>query len=100
MDNSFMDKTCMEILDLSGNSDMEILPISLSKASSLEMLVLDGCDGLENVAAPSRLPPSLKSLALMDMDQLLNGNKMSYLRNNSVRLAEQTIRTSEFPRSP
>ncbi|KQK02371.1 uncharacterized protein LOC100836941 [Brachypodium distachyon] len=63
VDNSFMDKTCMEILDLSGNSDMEILPISLSKASSLEMLVLDGCDGLENVAAPSRLPPSLKSFS-------------------------------------
>jgi Leucine-rich repeat (LRR) protein len=60
VDDSFIDKTCMEILDLSGNSDMKNLPASLSKASSLQMLVLDGCDGLENVGVPSRLPASLR----------------------------------------
>ncbi|VAH55666.1 unnamed protein product [Triticum turgidum subsp. durum] len=57
VDNAFTDKTSMEILDLSGNSDMKNLPTSLSKARSLEMLILDGCDGLENVG---RLPSSLK----------------------------------------
>ncbi|PNT69827.1 uncharacterized protein LOC104582462 isoform X2 [Brachypodium distachyon] len=61
--NSFMDKTIMEILDLSGNSEMEILPISLSTAGNLQILVLDGCDGLKNVAGPSQVPPSLKSFS-------------------------------------
>jgi hypothetical protein len=48
IENSFMGKTKLEVLDLSGNKEM-ILPTSLSKASNLEVLVLDGCDGLENV---------------------------------------------------
>ncbi|KAK1661318.1 hypothetical protein QYE76_049477 [Lolium multiflorum] len=60
VDDSFIDKTCMEILDLSGNSYMKTLPASLSKASSLQMLVLDGCDGLENI---DQLPSSLKSFS-------------------------------------
>ncbi|PNT69842.1 uncharacterized protein LOC100842428 [Brachypodium distachyon] len=63
VDNSFTDKTSMEILDLSGNSEMEILPISLSTAGNLQILVLDGCDGLENVDAPSHVPPSIKSFS-------------------------------------
>lgn len=61
VDDAFTDKTSMEILDLSGNSDMKNLPTSISKASSLQMLVLDGCDGLETLVAPGRIPPSLKS---------------------------------------
>ncbi|KAI4982564.1 hypothetical protein ZWY2020_023056 [Hordeum vulgare] len=36
------------ILDLSGNSGMENLATSLSMANKLEVLVLDGCCGLEN----------------------------------------------------
>ncbi|XP_037403742.1 uncharacterized protein LOC119266614 [Triticum dicoccoides] len=60
VDNYFMDKKSMEILDLSGNCDMKILPTSLSKAGSLRMLVLDGCDELESVGA---LPPSLESFS-------------------------------------
>ncbi|VAH55663.1 unnamed protein product [Triticum turgidum subsp. durum] len=60
VDNYFMDKKSMEILDLSGNCDMKILPTSLSKAGSLRMLVLDGCDELESVGG---LPPSLKSFS-------------------------------------
>ncbi|XP_062183777.1 uncharacterized protein LOC133887811 isoform X2 [Phragmites australis] len=59
----FMDKTNLEILDLSGNSDMESLPASLSKASKLQVLVLDGCDGLEKVAMPDKLPSSLRSFS-------------------------------------
>ncbi|KAM0852612.1 hypothetical protein ACQ4PT_051627 [Festuca glaucescens] len=60
VDDSFIDKTCMEILDLSGNSYMKNLPASLSMAGSLQMLVLDGCDGLENIV---ELPSSLKSFS-------------------------------------
>ncbi|VAH70724.1 unnamed protein product [Triticum turgidum subsp. durum] len=60
VDNSFTDKKSIEILDLSGNCDMKILPPSLSKATSLRLLVLDGCDGLESIG---RLPPSLESFS-------------------------------------
>lgn len=63
VDNSFVDKTRMEILDLSGNSDMKILPRSLAKAGSLQMLVLDGCDELEKVVLPDGLPPSLNTFS-------------------------------------
>ncbi|XP_062225475.1 uncharacterized protein LOC133924107 [Phragmites australis] len=62
--DSFMDKEELQILDLSGNSEMNVLPSSLSKASSLQVLVLDGCIGLECVAAPDTLPPSLMSFSL------------------------------------
>ncbi|XP_062225640.1 uncharacterized protein LOC133924217 [Phragmites australis] len=61
--NSFMDKTKLEILDLSGNSDMNNLPASLSMASSLQVLILDGCDGLENFVLPSGFPSSLRSFS-------------------------------------
>ncbi|XP_044446873.1 uncharacterized protein [Triticum aestivum] len=60
VDNYFVDKKSMKILDLSGNSDMKSLPTSLSKASSLQMLVLDGCDELESIGG---LPPSLESVS-------------------------------------
>uniref|UniRef100_A0ACD5VMW3 Uncharacterized protein n=1 Tax=Avena sativa TaxID=4498 RepID=A0ACD5VMW3_AVESA len=59
VDNS-LDKTSMEMLDFSGNSDMKTLPTSLWKASSLQVLILDGCDGLEDIVAIGRLPPSLR----------------------------------------
>ncbi|KAJ1255640.1 hypothetical protein BS78_K176800 [Paspalum vaginatum] len=49
INNSFVDKKQLEILDWSGNSKMENLPASLSEASKLLVLVLDGCDALENV---------------------------------------------------
>ncbi|KAM3198574.1 hypothetical protein ACQJBY_073623 [Aegilops geniculata] len=60
VDNFFIEKTSMEILDLSGNCGMNVLPRSLSKASSLRLLVVDGCDGLESVGG---LPPSLESFS-------------------------------------
>uniref|UniRef100_A0ACD5TSB3 Uncharacterized protein n=1 Tax=Avena sativa TaxID=4498 RepID=A0ACD5TSB3_AVESA len=63
VDNSFTDKAIMETLDFSGNSDMENLPRSLSKASGLQLLILDGCDRLENVDVPGRLPAALKSFS-------------------------------------
>jgi hypothetical protein len=58
-----MDKTEMEILDLSGNRDMKNLSVSSSTARSLQMLILDGCDGLENVVVPDGLPSSLRSFS-------------------------------------
>nr|CDM80185.1 unnamed protein product [Triticum aestivum] len=60
VDNSFTDKKCMEILDLTGNCHMKILPPSLSKACSLRLIVLDGCNELESVGG---LPPSLESFS-------------------------------------
>ncbi|KAF7081379.1 hypothetical protein CFC21_085326 [Triticum aestivum] len=61
--NSFMDKTRIEILDLSGNTEMEVVPTSLSKASGLRVLVLDGCDGVENIDGPGGLPSSIESFS-------------------------------------
>ncbi|TVU00391.1 hypothetical protein EJB05_54158, partial [Eragrostis curvula] len=58
--NSFRDKTELEILDLSGNRELEKLSISSSMARSLQMLILDGCDGLEDVVVPDGLPSSLR----------------------------------------
>ncbi|CAL4969900.1 unnamed protein product [Urochloa decumbens] len=63
--NSFMVKTELEILDLSGNRDMEKLSISSSMARSLLVLILDGCDGLDDVVVPDGL---LSSLTLFSFD--------------------------------
>ncbi|OEL28382.1 hypothetical protein BAE44_0010599, partial [Dichanthelium oligosanthes] len=52
INNSFVSKAKLEILDLSGNTNMKYLPTSLSKARRLQLLVLDGCDGLESVMLP------------------------------------------------
>jgi hypothetical protein len=57
----FVDKMNMEILDLSGNRDMENLPASLSMAKKTpDAFVGCGCDGLENVVVPEGLPSSLR----------------------------------------
>ncbi|KAE8781933.1 hypothetical protein D1007_44671 [Hordeum vulgare] len=55
INESFREKSKLEILDLSGNSGMENIPTSLSMANKLEVLVLDGCCGLENVALTNSL---------------------------------------------
>nr|CAB3480007.1 unnamed protein product [Digitaria exilis] len=57
-----MDMIKLELLDLSGNSTIQVLP-SLSGAANLKTLVLDGCVGLEHVG-PQGLPPSLESFCL------------------------------------
>ncbi|KAL6652908.1 hypothetical protein ACP70R_011833 [Stipagrostis hirtigluma subsp. patula] len=61
--DSFMDKRRLEILDLSDNKDMKNLPTSISEASNLNMIILDGCDGLENVVLPKGFPSSLRSFS-------------------------------------
>jgi hypothetical protein len=60
IDYSCTGKTKLEVVDLCGNKDMKNLPTSLSKASNLQVLVLDG---LENVVLSNT--PSV----LMDMDR-------------------------------
>ncbi|CAL5009145.1 unnamed protein product [Urochloa decumbens] len=59
-----MDKTKLEILDLSGNErGMRNLPASISKASHLQVLIVNHCYGLENVVVPNGLPSSLRSFS-------------------------------------
>ncbi|KAM3345713.1 hypothetical protein ACQJBY_020297 [Aegilops geniculata] len=84
VDNSFTDKKSMEILDLTGNCDMKILPPSLSMACSLRLLVLDGCDGLESVGG---LPPSLESFSF-------NGFGPAFQWTQTVELPPKQFRPS------
>ncbi|CAL5010149.1 unnamed protein product [Urochloa decumbens] len=58
-EDEFMGMVKLEFLDLSGNSTIQVLP-SLSGATCLTALVLDGCVRLEHVG-PQGLPPSLES---------------------------------------
>ncbi|KAF8712907.1 hypothetical protein HU200_028687 [Digitaria exilis] len=60
-EDEFMDMIKLELLDLSGNSTIKVLP-SLSGAANLKTLVLEGCVGLEHVG-PQGLPPSLESFS-------------------------------------
>ncbi|CAL5027786.1 unnamed protein product [Urochloa decumbens] len=60
--DEFTDMVKLEQLDLSGNSTIQVLP-SLSKATGLKTLVLDGCIGLEHIC-PEGLPPSLETFCL------------------------------------
>ncbi|RLN03233.1 hypothetical protein C2845_PM13G00920 [Panicum miliaceum] len=57
--NSLIDKTELEVLDLSGNIHMENLPTNLSKAIKLHKPILDGCVGLENVVVANLLSSHL-----------------------------------------
>uniref|UniRef100_A0A452XBE8 Disease resistance protein At4g27190-like leucine-rich repeats domain-containing protein n=2 Tax=Aegilops tauschii subsp. strangulata TaxID=200361 RepID=A0A452XBE8_AEGTS len=60
--DEFTDMVKLEFLDLAGDSTIQVLP-SMSGATSLKILVLDGCVGLEHVG-PEGLPPSLESFSL------------------------------------
>ncbi|KAL6646436.1 hypothetical protein ACP70R_018044 [Stipagrostis hirtigluma subsp. patula] len=60
--DDFTDMGKLELLDLTGNSTTKVLP-SLSGATVLSTLVLDGCVGLEHVC-PEALPPSLETFSL------------------------------------
>ncbi|KAF8781194.1 hypothetical protein HU200_000698 [Digitaria exilis] len=102
--NSFADKTKLEILDLSGNKDMNSLPASLSTASSLEVLVLDGCAGLENVVLPNKLASSLRSFSFDGYGPALRWISIVGLPPESSRpkpasdanKMEETIKTSKI----
>ncbi|KAL6646435.1 hypothetical protein ACP70R_018043 [Stipagrostis hirtigluma subsp. patula] len=60
--DDFKDMGKLELLDLSGNETIEVLP-SFSGAINLSTLVLDGCIGLRHVG-PEILPPSLETFSL------------------------------------
>ncbi|GJN14191.1 hypothetical protein PR202_gb00982 [Eleusine coracana subsp. coracana] len=98
IDKSFTDKTKLQVLDLSGNHQIKSLPTSLSKASSLHMLVLDGCYGLENVVLSNS---SLKSFSfdgygpasnLTLMDEHLEGSHRPKYPSHNV--DKKDIKTS------
>uniref|UniRef100_A0A0D3EPK6 Disease resistance protein At4g27190-like leucine-rich repeats domain-containing protein n=1 Tax=Oryza barthii TaxID=65489 RepID=A0A0D3EPK6_9ORYZ len=59
--DSFQHMMNLELLDLSGNTTLHVLP-NLSGASKLKVLILDGCVGLE-VVEPNTLPRSLESFS-------------------------------------
>ncbi|KAL6841077.1 hypothetical protein ACP4OV_029046 [Aristida adscensionis] len=60
-EDEFSDMVKLELLDLSRNSSIQVLP-SLSGTTCLKSLVLDGCVGLEHVG-PEGLPPLLESFS-------------------------------------
>ncbi|KAK8448352.1 hypothetical protein SEVIR_7G034566v4 [Setaria viridis] len=60
LENEFMDMLKLEILDLSGNNAIQVLP-SLCGATGLKTLILDGCAELDHVGPG--LPPSLESFS-------------------------------------
>lgn len=71
--DEFMNMSKLELLDLSGNSTVQVLP-SLSGASSLSTLVLDGCVELTTVAREA-LPPSLETFSFDAGEEKYNNRK-------------------------
>ncbi|KAF8664809.1 hypothetical protein HU200_054535 [Digitaria exilis] len=59
--DEFTDMVNLELLELSRNSSIQVLP-SMSGATGLKTLILDGCARLEHVC-PDVLPPSLESFS-------------------------------------
>ena len=95
--DEFMAMVNLELLDLSRNSTIQVLP-SLSGATSLKTLILDGCVGLEHVG-PQQLPPSLESFSLNtageDEDLKKKNVEISYISlAGCVRLANFILRGS------
>uniref|UniRef100_A0A0D3FRW9 Disease resistance protein At4g27190-like leucine-rich repeats domain-containing protein n=1 Tax=Oryza barthii TaxID=65489 RepID=A0A0D3FRW9_9ORYZ len=58
--DEFMGMAKLELLDLTGNQDIQVLP-NLSGPINLKTLVLDGCVGLEKIGPQGLLPPSVES---------------------------------------
>ncbi|XP_048553925.1 uncharacterized protein LOC125534924 [Triticum urartu] len=88
--DEFTDMVKLEFLDLTGDSTIQVLP-SLSKATSLKTLVLDGCVGLEHLG-PEALPPSLESFSL-DVGVVEDHSKEAQIRCISMAGCE---RLSDF----
>ncbi|KAE8781136.1 hypothetical protein D1007_45639 [Hordeum vulgare] len=80
--DEFSDMVKMEFLDLSGDSTIQVLP-SMSGATILKILVLDGGVGLEHVG-PKGLPPSLESFS---MDARARGDQNKEPRICNISLA-------------
>ncbi|KAF8701838.1 hypothetical protein HU200_033161 [Digitaria exilis] len=75
----FRDMVKLELLDLSGNSTIQVLP-SLSGTSNLSNLVLDGCIGLIHIGAEA-LPPSLVTFSF---DAGVDSNKKARISHISM----------------
>lgn len=80
--DEFTDMLKLELLDLSKNSTMQILP-SLSGATGLKILVLDGCVGLDHVDH-EELPPLLESFSLDARDKEGDVNKEAAIARISL----------------
>ncbi|KAM0919386.1 hypothetical protein ACQ4PT_008290 [Festuca glaucescens] len=76
----------LELLDLSGNSAMEVLP-NLSAASGLKVLILDGCDGLQHVK-PDAVSASLESFSFDGF------GRASRWKHSLQIVPEKTVRSS------
>ncbi|KQJ94995.1 uncharacterized protein LOC104583537 isoform X2 [Brachypodium distachyon] len=81
--NSFMCMQNLELLDLSGNSAMEVLP-NLSGTNGLKVLILDDCDGLLHVE-PDAVPTSLESFSF-------DGFGRASKWKNSLQIPEKKLR--------
>ncbi|CAM0948468.1 unnamed protein product [Alopecurus aequalis] len=80
--DEFTDMVKIEFLDLSGNSAIQVLP-SLSGATSLTTMVLDGCVGLKHFG-PEGLPPLLESFSL---DMQTRGDQNEKAKISRISLA-------------
>lgn len=85
VEESFMGMHKLELLDLSGNSAMQVLP-NLSAAIGLKVLILDGCDGLQHVK-PDVMSTSLESFSF-------DGYGKASRWKNSMQIPEKEVRPS------
>uniref|UniRef100_A0A8I6YL74 Disease resistance protein At4g27190-like leucine-rich repeats domain-containing protein n=1 Tax=Hordeum vulgare subsp. vulgare TaxID=112509 RepID=A0A8I6YL74_HORVV len=81
----FMGMQNLELLDLSGNSVMEVLP-NISIARRMKVLILDGCAGLKQVESAA-LPKSLESFSF-------DGFGRASKWKNSLHMPEKQVRPS------
>ncbi|XP_015691794.2 uncharacterized protein LOC102717704 [Oryza brachyantha] len=91
IDNYLMDKTKLELLDMSGTRNMARLPTNLSKARSLQVLILDGCDGLGNIVSDG-LPHSLTSLSFDGYGPATNWTSIVELPTRDLRPSSVNIK--------
>uniref|UniRef100_A0ACD5WSZ5 Uncharacterized protein n=1 Tax=Avena sativa TaxID=4498 RepID=A0ACD5WSZ5_AVESA len=85
--DAFMGMQNLELLDLSGNWEMEVLP-NFSAASRLSVLIVDGCSRLQQVE-PGTLPKSLESFSFDGLGQ-------AFRWKNSVQMPENKFRRCRF----
>ncbi|KAI4977299.1 hypothetical protein ZWY2020_057211 [Hordeum vulgare] len=83
----FMGMQNLELLDLSGNSDMEVLP-NISVARRMKVLILDGCAGLKQVESAA-LPKSLESFSFDGFGRASKWKNSLHMRENQVRPSVQ-----------
>ncbi|KAJ1270081.1 hypothetical protein BS78_06G027500 [Paspalum vaginatum] len=88
--DEFIDMVKLELLDLSGDCTIQVLP-SLSTATSLKTLVLDGSVELDHVG-PEGLPPLLETFSLD-----ASSNKLSKISLEGCARLENFLLRGAFP---